>query len=137
MISNVPERLLAQGLASLGAKVNAGPVFDTLTVGNVTAGRVHAAAAAKKINLRRIDSYTIGLSLDETTTLADVHELLALFGDTATLDAPLATLEFQLTTVGLQLAEFPAPHARSTAHLLRRNDDDINAEYALSHPRPP
>ena len=40
--------LLADGLVKLGAKVNAEPVFDTLTVSNVGAERVHAAAAAKR-----------------------------------------------------------------------------------------
>src|SRR4029077_11814523 len=43
--------LLAKGLTALGAKVNVEPVFDTLTVSNVGAERVHAAAAAKKYNL--------------------------------------------------------------------------------------
>jgi glycine dehydrogenase len=124
-------QLLAQGLASLGARVNAGPVFDTLTVGNVATERVHAAAAAKRINLRRIDAYTVGLSLDETTTLADVHELLALFGDAATLDAPLATLEFQLTTVGLQLAEFPAPHTRQSSFLTAAVFNSYHGEHEM------
>jgi glycine dehydrogenase len=38
--------LLAAGLRSAGAKVNAEPVFDTLTISNVSAARVHAAAEA-------------------------------------------------------------------------------------------
>jgi len=124
-------QLLAQGLASLGARVNTEPVFDTLTVSNVAAERVHAAAVARKINLRRIDAYTVGLSLDETTTLADIHELLALFGDAATLDAPLATLEFQLTTVGLQLAEFPAPHARQSTFLTAAVFNSYHGEHEM------
>ncbi len=78
-------KLLAQALTTLGAKVNAEPVFDTLTIGNVAAERVHAAAAAKKLNLRRIDAYTVGLSLDETTTLAEVQTLLACFNESAQL----------------------------------------------------
>jgi len=124
-------QLLAQGLAALGAKVNAEPVFDTLTIGNVAAERVHTAATAKKINLRRVDAYTVGLSLDETTTLADVHELLALFGDTAALDAQLATLEFQLTTVGLPLAEFPAPHTRLSAFLTAEVFNSYHSEHEM------
>lgn len=73
-------QLLARALAASGARVNAGPVFDTLTVGNVDAGRVHAAAAAARMNLRPIDARTVGLSLDETTTFDDVRALLAVFG---------------------------------------------------------
>ena len=97
--------LLAQGLTALGAKINAEPVFDTLTVGNVGAERVHAAAAAKKYNLRRIDAYTVGISLDETTTVEDVQVILGFFG------------EAKLADAGGIATEFSAPHARTTAYL--------------------
>jgi len=97
--------LLARGLTSLGAKVNADPVFDTLTVGNVAAERVHAAAAARKYNLRRVDEYTVGISLDETTTLDDVHTILGFFGETALADPDTVA------------ADFAAPFARTSAYL--------------------
>jgi glycine dehydrogenase len=100
-------QLLAQGLTALGAKVNAEPVFDTLTVGNVGADRVHAAAAAKKINLRRVDTYTVGISLDETTTLAEVQTLLACFNESATLPTDPAAVTLA----------YPAPLARTSAFL--------------------
>jgi glycine dehydrogenase len=60
--------LLAAGLRAAGAKVNVEPTFDTLTVGGVAAARVHAAAAARRVNLRPIDDYTVSLTLDETST---------------------------------------------------------------------
>jgi glycine dehydrogenase len=100
-------QLLAQGLAGLGAKVNAEPVFDTLTIGNVAADRVHAAAAARKFNLRRIDTYTVGISLDETTTLAEVQTLLACFNESAALPADPDALSLA----------YPAPLARTSAFL--------------------
>ncbi|MDQ5979441.1 MAG: glycine dehydrogenase, partial [Verrucomicrobiota bacterium] len=78
--------LLASALKTAGATINAEPVFDTLTVGNVAATRVHAAAAAKKMNLRVVDDYTVGLSLDEVTTVEEVQTLLACFSESATLD---------------------------------------------------
>ncbi|MEZ5414675.1 MAG: aminomethyl-transferring glycine dehydrogenase [Opitutaceae bacterium] len=87
-------QLLAKGLVALGAKINAEPVFDTLTIGNVGAERVHAAAAARKINLRRIDAYTVGVSLDETTTLKEVETLLSFFGETAVPAAESIDLAF-------------------------------------------
>ncbi len=105
-------QLLAQGLTALGAKVNAEPVFDTLTIGNVAAERVHAAAAAKKFNLRRVDTYTVGLSLDETTTVDDVKSLLILFSESAG-----AAFDSQLSTFNVQLAAFSAPHARTSEFL--------------------
>src|ERR1019366_1201270 len=75
--------LLAAGLRAAGAKVHAEPAFDTLTVGNVAAARVHAAAAAKKFNLRHVTDTTVGISLDETTTAEDVQALLSFFNESA------------------------------------------------------
>jgi glycine dehydrogenase len=99
--------LLAAGLRSAGASVNSEPVFDTLTVGNVAAERVHAAAEAKKFNLRRVDAHTVGISLDETTTLEDVQLLLTFFSEAAKLPADLEKFS----------ADFAAPHARTSAFL--------------------
>ena len=73
-------RALADALRAAGATVNAEPVFDTLTVSGLDAAKVHAAAAQKKINLRPVDATTVGLSLDETTTIEEVATLAALFG---------------------------------------------------------
>ena len=84
--------LLAAGLRAAGAKVNAEPVFDTLTVSGVDAARVHTAAAAKKFNLRHVNEATVGISLDETTSAADVQTLISLFGEAAALDSQLSTL---------------------------------------------
>jgi glycine dehydrogenase len=74
---------LARDLTALGVRVNAEPVFDTLTVASVTAAHVHAAALARGLNLRRINPRTVGVSLDETTTEADLRNLLAAFGGRA------------------------------------------------------
>ena len=104
--------VLAAGLRQAGATVNAEPVFDTLTIGRVSAARVHAAAEAKKFNLRRIDDYTVGISLDETSTLADVETLLTFFSESAS-----AAFDAQLSTLSAQLADFPAPLARTKAFL--------------------
>jgi glycine dehydrogenase len=73
---------LGDGLRRIGATVNAEPVFDTMTVGNVDAAKVHAAAAARRINLRVVDARTVGVSLDETTTGAEVDAILECFGAT-------------------------------------------------------
>ncbi len=71
--------ILAAGLKAAGLKVT-GSFFDTLTIAGVDANAVHAAARDGQINLRRIDAQTVGISLDETTTRADVQSLWALFG---------------------------------------------------------
>src|SRR5690606_14847087 len=51
--------VLAEGLRKTGATLNSEPVFDTLTISGVDAAKIHAAAAAKRINLRPIDANTV------------------------------------------------------------------------------
>ena len=70
---------LAAGLRQLGATVNNTHFFDTVSVGVADASAVHAAAHSRQINLREIDARTVGVSLDETTTRADVEALWAVF----------------------------------------------------------
>jgi glycine dehydrogenase len=53
--------------------------FDTLHVVGVDAEALHARARAARINLRAIDSRSVGISVDETTTRADIAALAALF----------------------------------------------------------
>ncbi|WP_426269335.1 aminomethyl-transferring glycine dehydrogenase [Dyella kyungheensis] len=73
--------ILAGALREKGVTV--GPdFFDTLHVVNVDAAAIHAKAQAAGINLRQIDGKSLGISLDETTTRADVAAVAALFGAT-------------------------------------------------------
>ena len=73
---------LRAGLEALGHTTGTSPCFDTLSVG-IPSGKTEGlltAARAKQINLRAIDASHIGISLDETTTAADVEEILQIFG---------------------------------------------------------
>ncbi|MDB6166411.1 MAG: gcvP, partial [Lacunisphaera sp.] len=111
-------QILADGLKAAGAKVNAEPVFDTLTVSGVDAAEIHAAAAAAKINLRPVDASTVGLSLDETTSLEQVQTLVSLFRTVAGVADPgpgstsPATIGADSVTI-----DYSAPHARTSAFL--------------------
>jgi glycine dehydrogenase len=81
--------LFAAGLRAAGVKVSDG-FFDTVTVSGIDAARVHAAARAQRINLRPLGRDAVALSLDETSTRADLQALWSLFGvqtDVAALDA--------------------------------------------------
>ncbi|KAJ1930443.1 glycine decarboxylase subunit P [Tieghemiomyces parasiticus] len=74
-------RTLARGLVSLGHTVNP-TYFDTLTV-RITDGRaadVMEHARALRLNLRPVSSKALGVTLDETTTDADLTALLTAFG---------------------------------------------------------
>ena len=75
--------ILAAVLRKQGVTV--GPdFFDTLHIVDVDAQAIHAKAQAAGINLRAIDARSVGISLDETATRADLVALAAVFG--ATLD---------------------------------------------------
>ncbi|URL59730.1 aminomethyl-transferring glycine dehydrogenase [Luteibacter flocculans] len=71
--------ILAASLGKAGVATGA-DFFDTLHVTGVDAKAIHAKAAAAGINLRAIDGSSVGISLDETTTRADVLALAGVFG---------------------------------------------------------
>ena len=77
-------RLAAILAAALGkAGITVGPdFFDTLHVVDVDADAIHARAREAGINLRTIDSNSVGISLDETSSRDDVIALAQLFGAT-------------------------------------------------------
>ncbi|MEJ5041048.1 aminomethyl-transferring glycine dehydrogenase [Pseudomonas sp. B21-036] len=74
--------ILACGLKALGVNVQNAAFFDTLTLatGGATAA-LHEQARARQLNLRQIDADHLGLSLDETSTQADVEALWQLFAN--------------------------------------------------------
>ncbi len=78
--------ILAAALRNAGISVG-GDFFDTLHITGVDADAIHAKAAAARINLRRIDAASLAISLDETTTRADVVTLAGLFGAPCDIDA--------------------------------------------------
>jgi glycine dehydrogenase len=74
--------ILAKGLSALGLKVEQESFFDTLTLNTgAHTATLHEKARAQQINLRVVDAERLGLSLDETTSQADVETLWALFAD--------------------------------------------------------
>jgi glycine dehydrogenase len=72
--------ILAQGLAQMGREVVNATAFDSLTIqtGDDTQKIVERAQAGG-INLRQRLQQHLGISLDETTTRADIETLWALF----------------------------------------------------------
>lgn len=72
---------LADALRSGGAEVTPEAFFDTLTV-RVGVGQAGILAAAEQrgINLRRVGTDRIGISVDETTTLEILSKVLDAFG---------------------------------------------------------
>ena len=72
--------VLADGLAALGVTVKNAHAFDTLAID--TGDRTAALAARAReagINLRTLDAGTLSITLDETTTRADLVRLWGVF----------------------------------------------------------
>ena len=68
-------------LEHLGYKIEAGERFDTLTVQlpDSNAAAIHAESEENGINFRKIDTRSLGISLDETTGPNDLVDILNLF----------------------------------------------------------
>ena len=72
---------LAHALAAIGHRVQDGARFDTVRVWPKDgAAKALAAALAKGINLRDFGDGSLGVSLDETVEVQDLHDLVAVFG---------------------------------------------------------
>jgi glycine dehydrogenase len=86
--------VLARGLARLGFKARHENFFDTLRIDTTPdqARAIHAEAARRRINLRRIDEKSIGIALDETTRPSDLDDLLAVFARGASVEVDVEEL---------------------------------------------
>nr|WP_316639212.1 aminomethyl-transferring glycine dehydrogenase [uncultured Roseateles sp.] len=103
--------ILAQGLKTLGFTLVHETSFDTLEVNTgAKTESLLAAAVAAGMNLRRASATAVGLSLDETTTRADLLALLAVFAE----GKPV--IGFDSFEKGIA-ALIPAELARSSAYL--------------------
>jgi glycine dehydrogenase len=107
--------IVAAGLTKLGYKPRAGTFFDTLRidVDAHTQAKVLARALERGLNLRRYDD-GLGISCDETTSHADVHDLLEAFVTTGTGELPFEIADLIKAT---EVAALPAALKRSSAFL--------------------
>ena len=74
-------RILAKGLEAQGYALVPGPFFDTVKVlACADSEAIQAAARDHRMNLRVFDDGALGISLDETTELHHIGNLLEVFG---------------------------------------------------------
>ncbi|WMJ70113.1 aminomethyl-transferring glycine dehydrogenase [Stenotrophomonas sp. 24(2023)] len=107
--------ILAASLRNAGVQVG-GDFFDTLHVTGVHADEIHAKARAAGYNLRAIDSDSVGISLDETTTRADIVAVAAVFGASLDVDALDASTADALPTGLLRQSAFLTHPVFNTHH---------------------
>jgi len=110
--------ILAEGLKRLGYSIGSEAFFDTLRVelGSKSLQEIVEAAQAQQINLGSFDERAIAITLDETTTVADLIDLLKIFagvGEQGTTPLPF-TLEELASQVN---SDFDKPFARTSSYL--------------------
>ncbi|WP_321907154.1 aminomethyl-transferring glycine dehydrogenase [Paraburkholderia sp. J11-2] len=110
--------ILAAGAKQLGYTLVNEAFFDTLTFeAGPRTQALHDAALARGMNLRHVSETRVGVSVDETTSRADLADLLAVFaqgafaGEVPSLDK----LDAELTQNAA--LTFPAALARESAYL--------------------
>ncbi len=70
---------VAESIEARGFQLVSRNYFDTITVVAENAAAIHAKAERQKINLRHISNNLIGISLDETTLIGDLYDLINCF----------------------------------------------------------
>ncbi|MGD9727368.1 MAG: aminomethyl-transferring glycine dehydrogenase [Nitrospiraceae bacterium] len=120
-------KLLAEGLHRQGYDVSPEVFFDTLRVRTHQdqAQAILARAETERINLRRYEDGSIGLSLDERTTLQEVETLLTVF-----LGPNAAIANVQELARNLKV-EYPAALARTTGYLTHAVFNRYHSEHEM------
>lgn len=110
--------ILAAGLKRLGYRIGSEPFFDTLRVdlGIHQLEDILQASQARRINLRIFDASAVGIALDETTTIEDVHDLWEIFAGVGV--QGLEHLPFAVEDIAKGVTvEFEEPFARKSSYL--------------------
>ncbi|MEX3981702.1 aminomethyl-transferring glycine dehydrogenase [Paraburkholderia sp. EG287A] len=110
--------ILAAGAKQLGYTLVTEAFFDTLTFeAGPRTQALHDAALARGMNLRHVSETRVGVSVDETTSRADLADLLAVFAQAAFAgEVPsVDKLDAELTQAAA--LTFPAALARESAYL--------------------
>lgn len=133
--------ILAAGLTKGGFELAHNSFFDTITINTgAQTEDLYAKALASDINLRKLGTQ-LGVSFDETTTVADVKALFAVFGvkeEVAALSTEIAGNEFaaipealRRTTEYLTHPVFNTHH--SETQMMRYLKQLENKDFSLTH----
>jgi len=119
--------VLAAGLRRLGLDAGSEPFFDTLRLrlDEEAALRVQESARDRRMNLRDYRDGSVGVALDETTTLEEVRDLLVIF-------AAGRELSFSVEHLAAEVdSAYPAPLARTSPILGQEVFNRYHSEHEL------
>ncbi len=133
--------IIAAGLTKGGFELAHNSFFDTITIntGEKTQD-LYTKALAADINLRKLNG-KLGISLDETTTVADVEALFAVFGvkeDVTALSTEIAGNEFAAIPEALRRTSEYLTHPvfntyHSETQMMRYLKQLENKDFSLTH----
>ncbi|EPT1005520.1 aminomethyl-transferring glycine dehydrogenase [Vibrio parahaemolyticus] len=133
--------ILAAGLTKGGFELAHNSFFDTITINTGEKTRdLYTKALAADINLRALPG-KLGISLDETTTVADVEALFAVFGvkeDVTALSTEIAGNEFAAIPESLRRTSEYLTHPvfntyHSETQMMRYLKQLENKDFSLTH----
>ncbi|MBU2897397.1 aminomethyl-transferring glycine dehydrogenase [Vibrio hepatarius] len=133
--------ILAAGLTKSGFELAHNCFFDTITINtSANTDKLYAKAQAADINLRLLKGQ-LGVSLDETTTTADIQALFAVFGvkeDVNALSTEIASNEFAAIPEALRrTSEYLIHPVFNTHHsetqMMRYLKQLENKDFSLTH----
>ncbi|WP_298846492.1 aminomethyl-transferring glycine dehydrogenase [uncultured Salinicola sp.] len=117
--------LLALGLKQHGIALKHDSWFDTLTLSGVDSHRIQGRALTREINLRYPADGEVGVSLNETTTAADLAELFdVLIGE----EHGLSVSELDHQAVERSASGIPAAYRRQSDFLQHPNFQRFRSE---------
>ncbi|MAM59732.1 MAG: glycine dehydrogenase (aminomethyl-transferring) [Salinicola sp.] len=117
--------LLALGLKQHGIALKHDSWFDTLTLSGVDSHRIQGRALTREINLRYPTDGEVGVSLNETTTAADLAELFdVLIGE----EHGLSVSELDHQAVERSASGIPAAYRRQSDFLQHPNFQRFRSE---------
>ncbi|MBV9387862.1 MAG: aminomethyl-transferring glycine dehydrogenase [Chroococcidiopsidaceae cyanobacterium CP_BM_ER_R8_30] len=119
--------ILAEGLKRLGYKISTEPFFDTVRVelSKRSRSEILGASQALGINLRVWDANSVGISLDEATTVQDLLNLFEVFAGADSLPFTIERLVERAQT------DFDAPFARQSSYLTHPVFNSYHSETEL------
>ncbi|MFV0573889.1 MAG: aminomethyl-transferring glycine dehydrogenase [Vibrio sp.] len=133
--------ILAAGLHHAGYQLAHSSFFDTLTINTEEqTDRLYQAAQHAGINLRKLPNQ-LGISLDETTSLADIEALFDIFGvewEIEHFSADIAVNEFAAITEACRRTSDFLTHPvfntyRSETQMMRYLKKLENKDFSLTH----
>ncbi|QBZ97651.1 aminomethyl-transferring glycine dehydrogenase [Flavobacterium sangjuense] len=114
---------LADALNKLGVYQTNSAFFDTISV-KADAQKVKAIAEKNKVNFYYVDADTISISLNETTSIADINQIIAIFAE--------ATGKDKVTVSNLSTSDnFVAGLERKSAFLMHDVFNNHHSESQL------